>query len=110
MSTGPITLSVDFTGTVSKSLANIQKKLSMLPQEAYTEFVKNTPVRTGNAKKNTKLKGKSIEANYNYAAVLDKGRHMTRRGMRGSDQAPNGMTQPTVAYINKRLKQIIQGK
>ena len=110
MSTGPISLTVDFSGTVSKSLATIQKKLSMLPQEAYAEFVKNTPVRTGNAKRNTKLKGKTIEASYNYAAVLDKGRHMTRRGMRGSEDAPNGMTQPTILHLKKRIKEILQGK
>lgn len=110
MSVGPISLTVNFSGSVNKTLTNIEKKLGKLPREAYNEFVKNTPIKTGNAKKSTKLSGQTIEANYNYAGVLDKGRHMTRRGMRGSDQAPEGMTKPTVKYLNKRLKQIIQGK
>ena len=107
---GPISLKVDFKTSLPNVLANINRKLAKLPQEAYAEFVKNTPYKTGNAKKSTKLKGKTIEANYDYAGVLDKGRHMTKRGMRGSDQAPEGMTKPTLKYLNKRLNQIIQGK
>jgi hypothetical protein len=84
--------------------------LAKLPQEAYKEFVKNTPVRSGNAKRNTRLKGNTIEADYAYAGVLDKGRHMTSRGMRGSNQAPKGMTQPTVDFLRKRVAQIVRGK
>lgn len=95
---------------MSSSLKRIQKKLSNVPKEAYKEFVKNTPIKTGNAKRNTKLKGKTIEANYAYAKVLDKGRHMTSRGMRGSEQAPEGMTKPTEDFIKKRIGQIIRGK
>lgn len=82
----------------------------MVPKEAYQEFKKITPIKTGNAKRNTRLKGNSIEANYQYAQVLDKGRHMTNRGMRGSEQAPQGMTKPTQEFINKRVKQILKAK
>jgi hypothetical protein len=96
--------------TLSSSIAKIQRNLSKLPLEAYQEFRKNTPVKTGNARRKTRLKGKTIEANYPYAEVLDKGRHMTRRGMRGSDQAPVGMTKPTEAFIKKRMKQILKGR
>jgi hypothetical protein len=95
---------------MSASLKRIQRKLDKVPQEAYKEFVKNTPVKTGNARRNTKLKGDTIEANYQYAQVLDKGRHMTRRGMRGSEQAPQGMTKPTEDFIKKRVSQIIKAK
>jgi hypothetical protein len=95
---------------MASSLQNIQKKLNNLPKEAYQEFVKITPIRTGNAKRNTKLKGKTIEANYNYAKVLDKGRHMTSRGLRGSDQAPDGMSKPTEVFIKKRIDEILKGK
>lgn len=102
-----VTLNVN---TMSSSLKRIQKKLNNVPKEAYKEFVKNTPIKTGNAKRNTKLKGKTIEANYAYAQVLDKGRHMTNRGMRGSEQAPEGMTKPTEEFIKKRIGQIIRGK
>lgn len=105
-----ISLDVQFKTTLPKTLTNIKQKLAKLPQEAYKEFVKNTPVRSGNARRSTKLNGSTIEADYQYAGVLDKGRHMTPRGMRGSTQAPKGMTKPTVDFIKKRVAQIVRGK
>jgi hypothetical protein len=95
---------------MSASLKRIQRKLDKVPKEAYKEFVKNTPVKTGNARRNTKLRGNTIEANYQYAQVLDKGRHMTPRGLRGSEQAPQGMSKPTEEFIQKRITQIIKAK
>jgi hypothetical protein len=35
---------------------------------------------------------------------------MTNRGMRGSEQAPEGMTKPTVEFIRERFRQIMSGK
>jgi hypothetical protein len=35
---------------------------------------------------------------------------MTYRGMRGSDQAPDGMSKPTEVFIKKRIDQILRGK
>lgn len=95
---------------LTSSLKRIQKKLDQLPAQAHKEFVKNTPVKTGNARKNTRLRNNTIEADYNYAQVLDKGRHMTNRGMRGSDQAPEGMTKPTEKFIDKKIQQILKAK
>jgi hypothetical protein len=102
-----VTLKVN---TISASLKRIQRKLDKVPSEAYQEFKKLTPVKTGNARRNTRLKGDTIEANYQYAQVLDKGRHMTNRGMRGSEQAPQGMTKPTEVFVSKRVKQILKAK
>ncbi len=102
-----VTLTVN---AMTNSLKRIQNKLNKVPQEAYKEFVKNTPIKTGNARRNTKLKGKTIEANYQYAQVLDKGRHMTSRGMRGSEQAPEGMSKPTQEFIQKRITKILKDK
>jgi hypothetical protein len=102
-----IKLNVD---KMTSSLKRIQKQLDKLPKEAHKEFVKNTPKKTGNAKRSTRLKGNTIEANYPYAEVLDKGRHMTSRGMRGSDQAPEGMSKPTGEFIEKRINQILKAK
>ena len=87
---------------------NIQNRLNrvlqtlnntQISQEAYRKFVEVTPIKTGNAKRNTKLNGNEINADYQYANVLDKGRHMTNKGMRGSDQAPDGMTKPTIEHV-----------
>jgi len=102
-----VTLTVD---KITASLKRIQRKLHELPKEAYKEFKDVTPIKTGNARSKTKLKGKTIEANYPYAQVLDKGRHMTSRGMRGSEQAPEGMTKPTEAFVKKRVQQILKAK
>lgn len=73
-------------------------------KQAYDYFVKSTPKKTGNARRQTKLRDNSIEANYDYAAVLDGGRR--REGTRavGSTQAPRGMTQPTIKELQKIVR------
>ena len=86
---------------MSSSLKRIQKKLSNVPKEAYKEFVSDTPIRSGNARRKTKLKGKTIVADYPYAKRLDEGY---------SKQSPDGMTKPTEAFIQKRVAQILKGK
>jgi len=86
---------------ITSSIASIQKKLNALPQEAFKEFVKNTPIRSGNARRNTKLQGDEIQANYAYAEKLNEGY---------SQQSPDGMTSPTEAFLKRRLKQILKGK
>jgi hypothetical protein len=93
-----VTLKVN---TITSSLKRIQKKLDKLPQEAYQEFVQETPIRSGNARRKTKLQGKTINANYPYAKRLDEGY---------SNQSPDGMTKPTEDFIRKRVKQILRGK
>jgi hypothetical protein len=95
---------------ISNMLKEVKRELKKVPQEAYDFFVKTTPKKTGNARSKTKLKGSVIQADYQYAEVLDKGRHMTSRGMRGSDQAPEGMTKPTEKFIQDRVNKIVTGK
>jgi hypothetical protein len=86
---------------ITSSIKSIKAKLKLLPQEAYKEFVKETPERSGRARRSTKLKGNVIEANYPYAKRLDEGY---------SQQSPAGMTTPTEAFVKKRVKQILKGK
>jgi hypothetical protein len=54
------------------------------------------------------LTNNTILAGYPYAGVLDAGRGMRDGQMRGSNQAPKGMTEPTLKflldYIKKRVK------
>ena len=97
------------TKDLEKKLQKLEKDLDKLPQETFQEFKKNTPRKSGNAQRNTTLKNDTIKADYPYAGVLDKGRHMTSRGMRGSNQAPEGMTKPTLQFLKKRLKEILKG-
>jgi hypothetical protein len=93
-----VTLTVN---KITSSLKNIQKKLDNLPKEAFTEFVKDTPIRSGNARRKTKLNGNTITAGYAYAKRLDEGY---------SPQSPDGMTKPTEDFIKKRMAQILKGK
>jgi len=86
---------------ISKSLDGIVNKLENVPKEAFVEFVKDTPIRSGNARRKTKLNGNKIIAGYNYAKKLDEG---------FSKQAPDGMTKPTEDFIKKRVAQIMRGK
>jgi hypothetical protein len=93
----------------SQILAKTKKmaaELKKVPRESINEFKDLTPIRSGNARSNTALKGDTIVADYPYATVLDKGRHMTQRGMRGSKQAPKGMTIPFFKWLHKRYKKI----
>lgn len=57
---------------------------------AYKAFVKNTPIRSGNARRKTKKIGNTIDADYPYAQRLEEGY---------SEQAPNGMTEPTIEEV-----------
>lgn len=100
---GDFKLNLNITGNITSSLNSIQKKLDKLPEEAYQFFKAQTPIRSGNARRNTKFnKNKDeIQANYPYAQRLDDGY---------SSQAPIGMTKPTEDFIKKRAKQIMRGK
>ena len=59
-------------------------------KEAFKFYKNETPVRSGNARNNTKLRSKQIKSGYAYAGRLDEG---------WSTQAPNGMTEPTIDKI-----------
>jgi len=95
-------------------IKNLQKIVDQSMPAIYTEYVKNTPIAPfngGNARHNTSLKNRNtVEADYPYAFVLDAGRGFRDGQMRGSEQAPEGMTKPTVEFardlIIKTAKQI----
>jgi hypothetical protein len=98
-------------GEINRRLDLILKSTDpdKLAKQAFTVFKKNTPIDTGNARSSTALKGNEIYASYPYAAVLDKGRHMTSSGARGSYQAPKGMTEPTIKFIQDTLNKELKG-
>ena len=96
-----ITLNVKGVSQVSSKLKKIQNKLDKVPAEAHKVFVANTPVRSGNARRNTKLQKDTIAANYPYAKRLNEGY---------SKQSPKGMVEPTLAFIRKRIKDIFAGR
>lgn len=77
------------------SIGKIVSKFNELPKDAYEFWKKTTPIRTGNARRRTRLQGSKIKANYQYAVPLDKGR---------SSQAPKGMSKPTEEYIKYTIR------
>lgn len=98
---------------VTKNLVNYVNR--KLPREALNEFKDNTPKQSGYARQNTKLsrntQGFEITGDYPYAGVLDKGLFpknpvsgtgKTSNGF--STQAPKGMIEPTVKYIEDQIK------
>jgi hypothetical protein len=94
-------MSVTIKDNITSSLKRINKQISNLPKEAFTQFVKDTPIRSGNARRKTRLSGNKIVAGYNYAQKLDEG---------FSKQAPDGMTKPTEQFVEKRMTEILRKK
>jgi hypothetical protein len=84
-------------GEINRRLQQLQHNLTeeRIARVAYKEFKSLTPVRSGNAKRNTRLKDNEIQANYAYATRLDNG---------WSSQAPNGMTEPTMKVVEDYIK------
>ena len=86
---------------MTPELRRMRGQLDKLPKEAYEVFKEETPIKTGNARRRTRLQGENIKADYPYATDLEAGK---------SRQAPEGMVKPTEEYITKRVKQIMRKK
>jgi hypothetical protein len=100
---------IDFIGQAStdRYLQNqLRSEVKRLGDEVFAEVKKNTPVDTGRARagwrKSTQDIAFTIENSVPYIGVLDKGRHMTNRGMRGSKQAPKGIVNPSLESIKRK--------
>jgi len=83
---------------VSKLFNQAEAVAKTLPKEGYDYFVDSTPIRSGNARRNTILRGNTIDANYAYAERLDEGY---------SRQSPKGMSGPTEKFLQKRIDDLI---
>lgn len=85
---------------MTPSLKRIQKELEQLPREAADQWVRETPVDTGKARRSTSLVNKNtIWARYPYAKRLNEGH---------SKQAPDGMVPGTERFLRRRLRQILR--
>ena len=94
---------------ITPALKKIRQDINALPKELEKKFKELTPIDTGNARRRTRLvNNKRIQAAYSYAQVLDRGRHMTSRGMRGSKQAPNGMTKPLRLWYKQHIRKLLR--
>ena len=107
-----INVTFDTSRLRQKLQASRQVPLDAMPM-IYKEFKQLTPIAElngGNARRETRLEGRTIHAEYPYASVLDQGRGFRDGQMRGSEQAPQGMSKPTLDFIKQRIKQILGGK
>jgi hypothetical protein len=87
------------TNNINPRLRRLRNDLKTVAPKAADFFKSETPIRTGNAKRRTKLQGETIKANYEYASRLDNGY---------SRQAPDGMSKPTIDFIRKLMARIIR--
>lgn len=85
------------SGNIEARIKKLQAELPKIPAKAADKFKNTTPIRTGNARKNTTLSNIEIQANYPYANKLNEG---------SSKQAPRGMTEPTINYIRDLIRKI----
>jgi hypothetical protein len=105
MSTVEMKLDVTKFRTKMRSADRIRD--AAMPQ-LYQHFESITPIDTGNARANTHLTSNRISADYPYASVLDAGRGFRDGQMRGSEQAPDGMSEPTKEFAKKLLPSLIK--
>ena len=77
------------TSKIGPHLNKKNKRLRTIPKEAYDVFKEATPVRSGNARRKTRLQGTTIKADYPYA------------------QAPQGMVDPTIKFIKSKIAEIL---
>ena len=82
------------TTNIKRHSVATRRKLSRVPRQAYNEFVRRTPKRSGNAKRNTNFGNDSIHGDYDYVNRLNDGY---------SKQAPTGMTDPVISYIRRLI-------
>lgn len=68
-----------------------------LAQFAHKKFVEHTPVRSGNARRSTKLQGTTIDANYAYAQRLEDNYSKQTQG--------KGIVEPTIQDIRQHIYQ-----
>lgn len=76
---------------------NQQLNSKTMADQAFDVFYRNTPVRTGNARRNTGVRNSEIDAAYPYAGRLDDGY---------SKQSPRGMTEPTIKFLQDYVKKV----
>lgn len=99
-------LKVEFVGATA-AVRSLQQQLvsemALLAKTVYKEVRNRTPVDTGRARagwtSSSNDRGFVVENDVPYVPILDKGRHMTTRGMRGSKQAPKGIVGPSLQAI-----------
>jgi hypothetical protein len=104
-----IDISIKFDDKITPGLNKIKRDLQRYPEQAVQEYRRLTPVDKGFARRQTQLRGRdTIVRDYDYAEVLDRGRRVQGRQMRGSRQAPDGMTRPFIKWVQAQMARIFR--
>lgn len=93
---GKLRVDASAVKTMFKELEEMPKSVM---KNAYPYLLSQTPVRSGNARNQTKLNDTTINSNYAYADRLNTG---------WSNQAPDGFTTPTEKRIDKEISNYIK--
>jgi hypothetical protein len=81
---------------------NLRQRIALrrLPNEFLDVVKKNTPIDSGNARRNTFLRNnRTVRSNYAYAKRLNEG---------WSRQAPSGFVKPSLLWLRNRIQQIFR--
>lgn len=85
----------NIAGRLNKILGTLNSR--HLATFAHKKFVEHTPIRSGNARRNTKLQGTTIDANYAYAQRLEDNYSKQTNG--------KGIVEPTIQDIRQHIFQ-----
>ena len=91
---------VDLT-QFNRQMAKALTALNDLPEFAEDAMKSNTPIRSGNARRNTNLRGNKVVADYAYAERLENNYSPQTRGQ--------GIIAPTEREIQKEVDRRIKG-
>jgi len=91
---------VDLT-QFNRQMAQAVKAVTGLPEFAQSAMKSNTPIRSGNARRNTNLRGDTVTADYAYAQRLEDNWSPQTRGQ--------GIIAPTEQAIQKEVDRRLKG-
>lgn len=91
---------VDLT-QFNRQMSKAVNALDSLPEFAQKEMRANTPIRSGNARRNTNLQGNKVVANYSYAQRLEDNASPQTQGQ--------GIIAPTEAAIQQEVNRRLKG-
>ena len=85
----------------NKQMSRALNALDDLPEFAETTMKAKTPIRKGNARRNTNLQGNTVTANYAYAQRLEDNYSPQTQG--------KGIIAPTEAAIQREVERRLKG-
>jgi hypothetical protein len=85
----------------NQQMTRARQALNDLPEFAETTMKRYTPIRSGNARRNTNLQGNTVTADYPYAQRLEDNWSPQTRGQ--------GIIAPTEAAIQREVDRRLKG-